>query len=359
MKNILRAAMAAIIGLSMVACGEHALDTLSGSNYHVTVNDGSGTGDYPAGSTVSISAIVPSGLQFAYWTVNSANATLTDANSPTTTFTMPASAVTVTANFTNGNGGVVINPSSSSAGGGGYTNSSSSSNGDKIGYLGYRDDTLARGTFESRRYKVEIWNIGNQATYDTLTKGVSLRDYVISKGSTRLDSLDNQTFSEVISKWNSLGVLGNGKTSEGVSILTDRLQTKKVGVALWLTNGSKSRYFNVGRTSEGVYTVKVYDINSATFTHLYDTYNGKTGFDFSRAYLTSIGRSRLNTYTNQTFSGVKTVLSSDFNNIGMDSKGLTSATNSLTKDLQTDNRNIWGQIYYSGSTYRAIIVEQE
>ena len=66
--------------------------------YTVTVNNGSGDGKYKAGATVTITAdAAPSGKQFKEWTVESGNVTLKDAKSATTTFTMPAKAVVVTA----------------------------------------------------------------------------------------------------------------------------------------------------------------------------------------------------------------------------------------------------------------------
>ncbi|MGL6201125.1 MAG: InlB B-repeat-containing protein [Lachnospiraceae bacterium] len=68
------------------------------ATYKVTINNGTGSGSYEAGATVSITADeAPSGKQFADWTVNSGNVTLTDSSSVTTTFTMPAEEVTVTA----------------------------------------------------------------------------------------------------------------------------------------------------------------------------------------------------------------------------------------------------------------------
>ena len=70
--------------------------------YAVTVSsDGAGatgSGDYEAGATVSISAgTSPDGQQFYIWT--SAGVTFANANSATTTFVMPANPVTVRANF--------------------------------------------------------------------------------------------------------------------------------------------------------------------------------------------------------------------------------------------------------------------
>ncbi len=67
--------------------------------YTVTVTNGTGDGSYFADDPVQIVAdAAPTGQQFTGWTATG-NVTLTDADSPTTTFTMPSSAVTVTANY--------------------------------------------------------------------------------------------------------------------------------------------------------------------------------------------------------------------------------------------------------------------
>lgn len=72
--------------------------------YKVTVSS-AGTGasesdSYLAGATVSIKAgTAPAGQQFKNWTASNSNVIFADANSATTTFIMPAAAVTVTANF--------------------------------------------------------------------------------------------------------------------------------------------------------------------------------------------------------------------------------------------------------------------
>ena len=75
--------------------------------YAVTVNGSyaqdSGAGSYAEGAMVTIRAGTRSGYQFSGWTSNS-GVTFADASSATTTFTMPASAVTVTANWSNSGG---------------------------------------------------------------------------------------------------------------------------------------------------------------------------------------------------------------------------------------------------------------
>jgi len=73
--------------------------------YLVTVSggttNGSSTGMYKSGATVAIVATVPQNHTFVNWTVQPPHnaSLLTDANSASTTFVMPAGVVTVTANF--------------------------------------------------------------------------------------------------------------------------------------------------------------------------------------------------------------------------------------------------------------------
>lgn len=66
--------------------------------YSVTVNGGTGNGEYIAGEEVSISAFVSTGMQFKEWQgTDGLTFTSGDKNSQTATFTMPAHDVTVTA----------------------------------------------------------------------------------------------------------------------------------------------------------------------------------------------------------------------------------------------------------------------
>ena len=71
--------------------------------YSVTVNGGTGatgSGSYAEGKTVKISAgTPPANQQFKNWTTSSAGVSFANADSSSTSFTMPANAVTVTANF--------------------------------------------------------------------------------------------------------------------------------------------------------------------------------------------------------------------------------------------------------------------
>ena len=65
--------------------------------YAVTVNNGSGSGDYAEGASVTVTADVPSGKEFVKWSGD--GVTFEDETAITTTFVMPGNAVSVTANF--------------------------------------------------------------------------------------------------------------------------------------------------------------------------------------------------------------------------------------------------------------------
>ncbi|MDR0791624.1 MAG: leucine-rich repeat protein [Methanomassiliicoccaceae archaeon] len=66
----------------------------------VTVINGTGSGDHAVGSGVTITADrSPDGMVFDRWIVNSGGVTLANPNNATTTFTMPANAVSVTATY--------------------------------------------------------------------------------------------------------------------------------------------------------------------------------------------------------------------------------------------------------------------
>ena len=68
--------------------------------YEVNVTNGSGSGNYAQGSTVTITAnTAPNGQRFKDWSIESGNITLASSTSDTTTFVMPAEAVRVKANY--------------------------------------------------------------------------------------------------------------------------------------------------------------------------------------------------------------------------------------------------------------------
>jgi len=70
----------------------------AGASYTLTVNSGTGDGSYTAGTVVSIAAdAAPSGHIFDVWTGDTSG--IADANAASTTITMPAADVTVTATY--------------------------------------------------------------------------------------------------------------------------------------------------------------------------------------------------------------------------------------------------------------------
>lgn len=75
----------------------------SGTAYRLTVEDGPGAGSYVAGTSVSVVASAPvSDKHFAGWTVDPEGmGVMENANASSTTFTMPACDVTLTATFEN------------------------------------------------------------------------------------------------------------------------------------------------------------------------------------------------------------------------------------------------------------------
>lgn len=68
--------------------------------YTLTVENGTGGGDYEEGAEVTIAATVPDGSTFSSWTGDVAN--VADVNAAETTLTMPAQAITVTADIVTG-----------------------------------------------------------------------------------------------------------------------------------------------------------------------------------------------------------------------------------------------------------------
>jgi hypothetical protein len=71
---------------------------VAGPNYDLTVINGTGTGSYASGASVTISATPPVGQQFQSWIIPALNLTT---NVSTLTITMPAASLTAMATFTN------------------------------------------------------------------------------------------------------------------------------------------------------------------------------------------------------------------------------------------------------------------
>lgn len=91
--------MAAAMLLSIFVGTNGAPDIVyAADTYKVTVNYGTGSGDYAEGASVEITAdTAPNGKHFKEWEIVSGEITLDSATDTTTSFEMPASAVEVTA----------------------------------------------------------------------------------------------------------------------------------------------------------------------------------------------------------------------------------------------------------------------
>ena len=88
------------VGNSFGSAGTSQQITMGGSpgSYALTVVSGTGSGSYASGTSVSIQATPPTdGKKFVNWTATAG--TLASATESKTTFTMPAAAATVTANY--------------------------------------------------------------------------------------------------------------------------------------------------------------------------------------------------------------------------------------------------------------------
>jgi hypothetical protein len=84
--------------IAMPASNATVTATYTDILYTLTVNSGSGDGSYAYGTNVNISAdAAPSGHEFSEWTGDTAN--VTDVEDPTTSVTMPADEVTITATY--------------------------------------------------------------------------------------------------------------------------------------------------------------------------------------------------------------------------------------------------------------------
>jgi len=388
----------AVIGFSLAACGDGGGGTNS-TTYTVTVNNGTGGGSFAAGATVTITATVPSGQTFQNWTVDSGGVTLANANSSSTTFTMPTNDVTVTANFSttytvtvnNGTGGgsyaegATVTITATVPSGQVFVNWTVDS-GDITLANAYSQNTTftmpanavtvtanfttpvigdGTGDIDSRRYTVEVYSI-TSATYTYLSDTYGSKTYedfqradIISKtGTSLVNSYTNQTFQNVISVYsNSIGMPSQFITATNNN-LTLALQTyNRSGYCGAFGSGSTYRFHYVTRKGQDNYTVEVYNITSATYTYLSDTYSGKTYDDIKRVDIISkTGTSLVNSYTNQTFQNVILVYS---NSIGMPSQFITATANNLTEALQTQNRKSFSGAFGSGSTYRFHYVSQE
>ena len=101
MITMLVIALMLVLSLTVLsACGKNKDDNKDDppATYSVTVTNGTGGGEYAEGATVKITANAPeTGKEFTSWTINGVS--VDDKTKAEITFTMPANAVTATANY--------------------------------------------------------------------------------------------------------------------------------------------------------------------------------------------------------------------------------------------------------------------
>ena len=129
----------------------------------------SGGGTFATGQNITINAGTRSGHTFTGWTVSGAGVTLANANSPTTSFTMPANAVTVTANWS-ASTGIVTN----------YTISFNANNG--TGTMSPdvvqegNDYTIKANTFTRANHTFAGWNTAANGSGTAYAAGAVIRN---------------------------------------------------------------------------------------------------------------------------------------------------------------------------------------
>lgn len=101
--------------------------------YTVSVSGGSGSGSYAAGAVVAINAyFMGEGQVFDKWTSSTAGVGFANPNASSTTFTMPAANVAITATYKTGSGRTNANAANGGSSSSGQNGASSSSNGTKV-----------------------------------------------------------------------------------------------------------------------------------------------------------------------------------------------------------------------------------
>ena len=120
------------------------------TKYTVSVSGGSGSGSYPAGAVVAINAyFLGEGQSFDKWTTSTAGVGFANPNASSTTFTMPAANVAITATYKTGStssGNTGSSTGSTSGGGGSYVTNGNSGSTVQVTKPGISNTGLAGAT---------------------------------------------------------------------------------------------------------------------------------------------------------------------------------------------------------------------
>lgn len=147
--------------------------------YTVSVSGGSGSGSYAAGQIVSINAyFMGEGQVFDKWTSSTAGVGFANPNASSTTFTMPAANVAVTATYkTGGSGSATTNASGGGNGGGGTTGTVNQNNGTTVDVTkpGFSNTNLAGATVSGATDNFVVKVTEDQIATDAATSALQAR----------------------------------------------------------------------------------------------------------------------------------------------------------------------------------------
>ncbi len=145
--------------------------------YTVTVSGGSGSGSYPAGTVVAINAYYRGeGQEFDRWTTSTAGVGFANPEASSTTFTMPAANVAITATYKTG--GATTAATNTSGGGGGNTvTGTATNNGTRVDVTrpGISNTNLAGATVSGATDNFVVKVTEDQAATDAATTALQAR----------------------------------------------------------------------------------------------------------------------------------------------------------------------------------------
>ena len=145
--------------------------------YTVSVSGGSGSGSYPAGAIVAVNAYyMGEGQVFDKWTSSTAGVGFANPNASSTTFTMPAANVAVTATYKTGGAGTAVT-NGSSGGSGGNSGSVSQNGGTTVDVSkpGFSNTNLAGATVSGSTDNFVVKVTEDQIATDAATAALQAR----------------------------------------------------------------------------------------------------------------------------------------------------------------------------------------
>lgn len=156
--------------------------------YTVSVSGGSGSGSYPAGAIVAVNAyFMGEGQSFDRWTSSTAGVGFANPSASSTTFTMPAANVAITATYKTGTGSTGTTDGSTNTGGttntGGSTGNTGSSSGTSVEVTkpGISNTNLAGATVSGATDNFIVKVTENQSATDAVVAALQAKYGDISR----------------------------------------------------------------------------------------------------------------------------------------------------------------------------------